>query len=214
MSDVCAAAAIAAAEGGIAGIVGVAVGIANHAIHPIVHLKAGNAGGLLRNALLKLGLLQSRKLGFDVGVYAVNRPLGFAAALRHLALDAVAGLHDGHVGAVLRQSHLLAELANVALHLVAKIADAVSDVGQAVVDLSKLLAKQNLLLAGGGGILPELTLTIPAISAKAEHEQEQNHDKEPARTPAVLVIRSPCHSGDIAKGHTVLHVGNSFHNFL
>ena len=156
MSDVCAAAAIAAAEGGIAGIVGVAVGIANHAIHPIVHLKAGNAGGL------------SRKLGFDVGVYAVNRPLGFAAALRHLALDAVAGLHDGHVGAVLRQSHLLAELANVALHLVAKIADAVSDVGQAVVDLSKLLAKQNLLLAGGGGILPELTLTIPAISAKAE----------------------------------------------
>lgn len=129
MSDVCAAAAIAAAEGGIAGIVGVAVGIANHAIHPIVHLKAGNAGGLLRNALLKLGLLQSRKFGFDVGVYTINSPLCVAAPLRHLGLNAVAGLHNGHVGATLRQRHLLAQLPDVALHLVAEIADAVADVG-------------------------------------------------------------------------------------
>ena len=141
MSDVCAAAAIAAAEGGITGIVGVAVGIADYAIHPVIHLKAGNAGRLLRNALLKLGLLQSRKLRVDVGVYAVNGSLGVAASLRHLALDAVAGLHDGHVGAILRQSHLLAQLTDVALHLVTKIADAVADVGQTVVDLAELLAE-------------------------------------------------------------------------
>ena len=178
MSDVCAATAIAAAEGGIAGIVCVTVGIAHHAIHPVVHFQAGNAGGLLRNSLLKLGLLQSGKLGIDVGVYAINGPLCVAAALRHLALDAVAGLHDGHVGAVLRQSHLLAQLPDAALHLVTKIADAVTDVGQAVVDLPELLAEQNFLLAGSGGELPELTLTIPSVAAETKHEQEQNHDKK------------------------------------
>lgn len=57
-------------------------------------------------------------------------------------------------------------------------------------------------------------MPIPSVAAKTKHEQEQNNDKEPAGAPAVFFVCTACHSGDIAKRHTVIHVENSFHKFL
>lgn len=95
----------------------------------------------------------------------------FTAALSKLALDVVSSLHDCGVGSGLRQSHFLAELADVALHIIPEIADAVSDVGQPVVDLSKLLAEQDFLLAGSCGVLTEIALPVEAVpAARSERE--------------------------------------------
>ena len=176
-----AAAAVAAAEGGATGVVRVAARIADDAAHTVVHLKTGD---FVAQRLNLVGLHQ-RASGFALGVDSRGDIAGLtihlcgqvgrrkallAAARRDLALDAVAGLHDGGVGACLRKRNLLAELTDVALHLVAEIADAVADVSQAVVDLPELLAKLDFLLARSGGVLAKFALTVPAVSAETKHE--------------------------------------------
>lgn len=75
-----------------------------------------------------------------------SRETVIAAALGKLSLNAVTGLHDGGVSTRLSERYLFAELTDVTLYIVAEAADAVSDVSQTVVELAKLLAKQDFLL--------------------------------------------------------------------
>lgn len=214
MLDV-ATAVIAAAEGARTRIVGVAVGVLHNAVHLGGQLQLIDALGLCRDGLLKLVLLELGKLRVDVGVdragllVHLSGQIGrcqpvVAAALCELALDVVAGLEDGGVGTSLCQSNFLAELADVALHLIAEITDAVADVGQAVVDLAEMLAIEDLLLACSGGVLAELALTV-APQATAAHKDEQEEDDDPPRaalSPAAIVIVAS-DGGDVAKTHIV-----------
>mgnify|MGYP006877575953 CR=1 FL=1 len=141
-------------------------------------------------------------------------PLGGAAALGKLGLDAIGALHDGHVGAILGQGHLLAQLSDVALHLVAEVTDAVADVGEAVVDQAKLLTEKDLLLRCGRGVLAELALAVaPAVVPEAEHKEEENDNQKPAGTPAVLIVCAASNSGDIAEGHGI-QINQSFRFLL
>ena len=116
----------------------------------------------------------------------------------------------GGVGACLSQSNFLAELADVALHLIAEITDAVADVGQAVVDLAELLAEEDLLLACRSGILAVLAGSVAKQSgASAHHGKEEKQDckEENAATgtnaEAVVVIVAG-RSGDICQ-RIVIH---------
>lgn len=220
MLDV-AAAVIAAAEGARARIVGVAVGVLHNAVHLGGQLQLTDPLGLCRDGLLKLVLLELSKLRVDVGVdragllVHLSGQIGrcqtiVAAALCELALDAVSGLEDGGVGASLCQSNLLAELADVALHLIAEIADTVADVGQPVVQLAKLLAVEDLLLRCRGGILavlagavaPEAVAT-EAVAAHHGHKEEQNQDVRHPVTRIHAVVVSSGDGGDVAKTHIV-----------
>ena len=70
------------------------------------------------------------------------------AAVRKLALDRVAGLHDGLTEAGLAERNLLTQLSDIALHLVAEVADAVSQVGQPVIQLAELLAVEDSIFTG------------------------------------------------------------------
>ena len=205
-----AAAAIAAAEGGTTRIVCQPAGIADNATHTVVHFKACH---LVAESLQLIGLHQSAgsfalcmDSRGDVAGLTIHlrgqigrRKALLAAARRNLALDVVAGLHDGGVGACLRKRNLLAKLTDVALHLVAEITDPVADVGQAVVDLPKLLAVQDLLLAGRRGVLAVLALPVPAVSAEAEHKQEQHDDQEPAGAPAAALVAVAGDGRDVGK---------------
>lgn len=214
MLDV-AAAIIAAAEGARTRIVGVAVGVLHNAVHLGGQLQLADPLILGRDGLLILLLLHLGKLRVDVGVdragllVHLSGQIGrcqtvVAAALCELALDAVSGLEDGGVGTSLCQSNFLAELADVALHLIAEITDTVADVCQAVVDLAELLAIEDLLLACSSGVLAELALTV-APQATAAHKDEQEEDDDPPRaalSPAVVIVATG-HGGDVAKTHIV-----------
>lgn len=209
------ATAIAAAEGRRPCVVGVPVGIPHNVGHLALELQLVDALGLCRDGLLKLVLLELGKLRVDVGVdragllVHLSGQIGrcqtvVAAALCELALDAVSGLEDGGVGTSLCQSNFLAELADVALHLIAEITDAVADVGQAVVELAELLAIEDFLLACRSGILTVLALTV-APQATAAHKDEQEEDDDPPRaalSPAVVIVATG-HGSDIAQRHVI-----------
>lgn len=66
------------------------------------------------------------------------------------------------------------------------VTDTVTNVVQTVVELTKLLTKQDFLLGSSGCVLTEFALTVPTISAKAEHEEEEHDNEEPTGTPAVV----------------------------
>lgn len=193
--------AIAAAEGRRPGVVGVPVGIPHNVGHLALKLQLVDALGLCRDGLLKLVLLELGKLRINVGVdragllVHLGRQIGrcqpvVAAALCELALDAVAGLQDGGVGACLSQSNLLAQLANVTLHLIAQVADAVADVGQAVVQLVEMLVEQDFLLSSRRCILAVIAGAI-APQAIAAHKDKQEEDDDPpcaALAPTVVIV--------------------------
>lgn len=110
-----------------------AIGIANDATHAVVHFKACY---LVAERLQLVSLHQSTgRLALsvdgrrDVARLAIHlrgqigsRQAVVAAALRNLALNTVADLHDRCVCASLRQRDLLAKLANISLHLIAESA--------------------------------------------------------------------------------------------
>lgn len=129
-SDI-AAAAIAATERGRASAVCKAIGIANDATHAVVHFKAcylvaerlqfvrlHQCAGRL--ALSVDGRRDVARLAIHLRGQIGSRQAVVAAALRNLALNTVAGLHDRCVCSSLRQRDLLANLANISLHLIAE----------------------------------------------------------------------------------------------
>nr|DAG95103.1 MAG TPA: hypothetical protein [Ackermannviridae sp.] len=199
--------------------VGVAVGVTHHAVHAVVHLQ----GVYLVAQLLDLVSLHQRTglLAFgadcirDVAGLAVHlrgqvgrRKAVLAAALRQLALDVVARLHNGRVRAGLRQRHFLAKLTNAALHLEAEIADAVAQIGQTVVQLPKVLAKQDLLLAGSGGILAKLALPVAPEAAAHEADQEQNHHPPCAVSAEAVAVTG--RRAQVAQRVPIVHSIQSF----
>ena len=201
-------------------LMGVPVGIPHNVGHLALEFQLVDALGLCRDGLLKLVLLELGKLRVDVGVdragllVHLSGQIGrcqtvVAAALCELALDVVTGLEDGGVGTSLCQSNFLAELADVALHLIAEIADAVADVGQAVVELAELLAIEDFLLACRSGILTVLALTVAPQATAAHHGKEKKQDGEEenaatgANAEAVVVIVAG-RSGDVCQ-RIVIH---------
>lgn len=104
----------------------------------------------------------------------------------------------------LSQSNLFAQLTDIALHLITEITDTVADVGQAVVQLAKLLAIEDFLLACRGGILAVLAGAV-APETIAAHKDEQKEDDDPPRAalaPAVVIVATG-HGSDIAQRHVI-----------
>lgn len=113
------------------------------------------------------------------------------AAVRKLALDRVAGLHDGLTEAGLAERNLLTQLSDIALHLVAEVADAVSQVGQPVIQLAELLAVEDLLLAGCRGILAVVVLLVLPFPLEDQEQDDDPPHTVPAAKAAVIIDGRP-----------------------
>lgn len=163
--DVIPAAAAATAERGIASTVSVTHRVTDDAAKTGVHFKAGN----LVTKSLNFVRLNQRASSFTLGV---DRRSNVASILAHLGGQVRRG--KPIVAAALRD--LSGQVATLRGDGVIKreraVADAVADVSQSIVDLAKLLAEQNLLLAGCGCVLPEFALAVAPEAAASAHEDE------------------------------------------
>lgn len=204
---VASAAAIAAAKRRRAGVICVSQRILYDAAKTGIHLKAVD---LVPKGLDLVSLDErARRLalcvnsGCDVTCLSIHlgRQIGgrqslLAAAVSELLLYGVAGRHNGLAEVGLAEGDLLAELADIALHLIAEVADAVADVGQAVVDLAKLLTKEYLLLRCGCRILAEFALAIKSIAVKSPEEEQQYQPYGAVSAPTVIIF---CDSREVGQ---------------
>ena len=169
--------AAATAERGIASAVSVTHRVTDDAAKTGVHFKARN----LVTKSLDLVRLNQRASGFTLGV---DRRSDVASVLVHLGGQVCRG--KTIVAAALCE--LCGQVATLRGDGVIKrkraVADAVSDVSQTVIELAKLLAEQDLLLACGGRILTKFALTV-APEAAAAHKDEQEQDDDPLSASVV-----------------------------
>lgn len=190
--DVIPAAAAATAERGIASAVSVTHRVTDDAAKTGVHFKAGN----LVTKSLNFVRLNQRASSFTLGV---DRRSDVASILAHLGGQVRRG--KPIVAAALRD--LSGQVATLRGDGVIKreraVADSVADVSQAIVDLAKLLAEQNLLLAGGSCILTKFALAVaPSVAVESPEEEEQNELNCAVAAPSI-VIRPASSGGEIRK---------------
>ena len=199
------AAAIATAERRGASIVGVAHRIAHHSTHPVVHLKAGN---LIPQGLDFIGLNKC-SCAFALRMDCVHNVTG---VLVHLC---------GQVGS--SQTVVAATLSKLGRQVAAlggngivkgksAIADTIADIGQAIVELTKLLTKQDFLLRSSSGVLAELALSIApaAVPSTAKQDKEQNHPYPASAKAVVAAVNS---SAKIRQA-VIVQKNHSFHFIL
>lgn len=200
-SDV--APATATTERGVASAIRIAHRVADNAAEARVHLKAGN----LIAESLNLVRLNQRTSGFTLGM---DRRSNVASILAHLGGQVRRG--KPIVAAALRD--LSGQVATLRGDGVIKreraVADSVADVSQAIVDLAKLLAEQNLLLACGGCVLPEFALAVAPEAAASAHEDEQEQDDNPPSTAIIETVITAIDSSSKVRKTVIIQNNHSF----
>lgn len=184
--------AAATAERRIASAVSVTHRVTDDATKAGIHFKAGN---LITKSLDLIGLNQ-RASSFTLGM---NRRSDVASVLVHLS----GHVRRGKPVVAAALCELCGQVASLRGDGVIKceraVADAVADIVQAIIELTELLAEQDLLLACGGRILTKFALTVaPAVAVEAPEEEEQN-EPNCAVAASSIVIRSASGGGEIRK---------------
>lgn len=141
-------------------------------------------------------------------VHAINGTLSLAAARSKLLRDGCGIVRCLHLEVRLSERDLLAELTDVALQLIAEIADAVAELHSLLGVLVRQTTNSILKVVKVHGIAQtclsdRLAIrTTTSIPASTEHEQEQN-DNLPGTVaaPAIAVIVATSDSGDVRQAH-------------
>lgn len=159
------AAAVTAAERRRARVVRVTRRVANNAAKTAVHFKACH----LVTQRLDLVCLNQLPGGFAL---CVNSSGDVASVLIHLCgqISSRKLVLAAAVCQLVLNCSTLGQ--NAVVQSKGAVAKAIADVGQPVVDLAKLLAEQDLLLAGSGGVLAKLALSVPAVAVEASEQEE------------------------------------------
>jgi hypothetical protein len=176
------------------------------------------------NLAFQTGFFQSSELvinvlidgsGVDstVVVYAVNAALGSAAALCQLGSESCGVIAGLQLQVSLPERNLFAQTCDVALHIVAKATNAVANVGKTVIDLTKVLTEQNVLLGSSSSILAEFAVAITTTPAAAHEAKEQQNQHQPRNAIATETSVATGQSGNIGRGHhaRIFHCHEKFH---
>lgn len=195
------------------------VGIADDATErrlklQLVHLTLESLNLALLNSVERL-LDGSSRVRIDgcgvlsrIVVHTINGSLSLAAARRKLLGDSCGVVRCLHLEIRLTESRLFAELTNVTLQLIAKIADSVAELHSLLDVLVRQTTNSILKTIEVHGIAKtclsdRLAIrTTASIPASTEHEQEQ-HDNLPGTVaaPAITVIVTASNSSDVRQAH-------------
>ena len=195
------------------------VGIADNATESrlklqLVHLTLESLNLVLLDGVKHL-LNSSSRVRIDgcgvlsrIVVHAINGSLSLTAARSKLLREGCCIVRRLHLEIRLTESHLLAELTDVALQLVAEVADAVAELHSLLGVLIRQTTNSILKVVEVHGIAQtclsdRLAIrTTTSIPASTEHEQEQ-HDNLPGTVaaPAIAVIVATSDSGDVRQAH-------------
>lgn len=141
-------------------------------------------------------------------VHAINGSLSLTAARSKLLRDGCGIVRCLHLEVRLSERDLLAELTDVALQLIAEVADAVAELHGLLDVLVRQTSNGILKVVKVHGIAQtclsdRLAIrTTTSIPASTEHEQEQ-HDNPlgTVATKAIAVIVATSDSGDVRQAH-------------
>lgn len=199
------ATAIAAAERRGASGIGIAVRITDYAIHPVIHFKTGN---LVAQGLDFIGLNKCA-CAFALRVDCVHN---IAGILVHLCGEVRYG-ETVLAAAVSKLALQIAPLGgNGIVESKGAVTDTVADIVQAIIELTKLLAKQDFLLRSSSRILAELALAITPETAT--HKDKEKQDNDPPCSAVTPTIVAAVNSSAKIRQAVIVQKNHSFRFIL